>query len=90
MIIGRWLSCNAKLLIFDEPTRGIDVGARREVYELINQLVESDVGVIVVSSDLPEVLGISDRIIVMHDMHITGTVSREEATQEVLLEMAVR
>ncbi len=90
VIIGRWLSCNAKLLIFDEPTRGIDVGARREVYELINQLVENDVGVIVVSSDLPEVLGISDRIIVMHDMHITGTVSREEATQEVLLEMAVR
>lgn len=90
VIIGRWLSCNAKLLIFDEPTRGIDVGARREVYELINHLAENGVGVIVVSSDLPEVLGISDRIVVMHDMHITGTVSREEATQEVLLEMAVR
>lgn len=90
VIIGRWLSCNAKLLIFDEPTRGIDVGARREVYELINHLVESGVGVIVVSSDLPEVLGVSDRIVVMHDMHITGSVSREEASQEVLLEMAVQ
>lgn len=90
VIIGRWLSCNARLLIFDEPTRGIDVGARREVYELINHLVESGVGVIVISSDLPEVLGISDRIAVMHDMHITGVVSREEASQELLLDLAVR
>lgn len=90
VIIGRWLSCNAKLLIFDEPTRGIDVGARREVYELINRLVENGVGVIVISSDLPEILGISDRIVVMHDLHITGTVPREEASQELLLEMAVR
>lgn len=90
IIIGKWLSCKSRILIFDEPTRGIDVGARREVYELINRLVEQDVGVIVISSDLPEVLGVSDRIMVMHDMRFTGCVQKEEANQELLLEMAVK
>lgn len=90
VIIARWLSRKAGVLIFDEPTRGIDVGARKEVYELLNHLVESGVGIIVISSDLPEVIGVSDRILVMHDMRITANVPKEEATQEKLLAYAVQ
>ncbi len=89
VIIARWLTRKAKLLIFDEPTRGIDVGARKEIYDLLNRLVESGVGVMVISSDLPEVMGVSDRIVVMHDLHVTGDVMKSQATQERLLEMAV-
>lgn len=90
VIIARWLTRSAKLLIFDEPTRGIDVGARKEIYDLLNRLVENGVGVMVISSDLPEVMGVSDRIVVMHDLHITGEVSKSQATQENLLELAVK
>lgn len=89
VIIAKWLSRNAEILIFDEPTRGIDVGARKEVYELLNRLVEDGVGVIVISSDLPEVIGVSDRIVVMHDLHITGELGKKEITQEKLLKLAV-
>ena len=90
IIIAKWLTRNARILVFDEPTRGIDVGARKEVYELLNRLVEAGVGVIVISSDLPEVIGVSDRIMVMHDFRFTGELSKEEITQEKLLTMAVR
>lgn len=90
IIIAKWLTRNARILVFDEPTRGIDVGARKEVYELLNRLVESGVGIIVISSDLPEVIGVSDRIMVMHDFRFTGELSKEEITQEKLLTMAVR
>lgn len=90
VIIAKWLSRNAGILIFDEPTRGIDVGARKEVYELLNRLVEDGVGVIVISSDLPEVIGVSDRILVMHDLHFTGGLDKGEATQEKLLALAVQ
>lgn len=89
VIIAKWLTRNASILIFDEPTRGIDVGARKEVYELLNRLVEAGVGVIVISSDLPEVIGVSDRILVMHDFHFTGELNKSEVTQEKLLKMAV-
>lgn len=89
VIIAKWLSRNARILIFDEPTRGIDVGARKEVYELLNELVENGVGIIVISSDLPEVIGVSDRIMVMHDFHFTGELDKKEATQESLLTLAV-
>lgn len=89
VILAKWLSLNIEVLIIDEPTRGIDVGTKKEVYELINRLVENGIGVIVISSDLPEVLGISDRIVVMHDMKIKADIPRNEATQEKLLEYAV-
>ncbi len=75
---------NPKLVIFDEPTRGIDVGAKVEVYNLINKLVADGIGVIMISSDLPEVLGMSDRIVVMHEGKVTGELLRNEATQEKL------
>ncbi|HHW48801.1 MAG TPA: sugar ABC transporter ATP-binding protein, partial [Clostridiaceae bacterium] len=82
VIIARWLSRKPKILICDEPTRGIDVGAKKEVHSILLELAKQGMGVIVVSSELPEVLSISDRIIVMHEGKITGEFSNEEATEE--------
>lgn len=90
LIIGKWLSCHSRILIFDEPTRGIDVGARKEIYDLLVKLVEQGVGIIIISSDLPEVIGVSDVIAVMHDMHITGIVEKDKTNQEELLALAVK
>lgn len=81
---------NSKLVIFDEPTRGIDVGAKVEVYNLINKLVADGIGVIMISSDLPEVLGMSDRIVVMHEGKVTGELLRNEATQEKIMKLATQ
>ncbi|WEK55962.1 MAG: sugar ABC transporter ATP-binding protein [Candidatus Cohnella colombiensis] len=89
VIIGRWLMRKPKILILDEPTRGIDVGAKFEIYNIINRLVEHGVAVIVVSSELPEVMGICDRILVMRDGTITGEVMHEEATQEKIMSYAI-
>lgn len=82
IVVGKWLMRDAKLIIFDEPTRGIDVAAKVEIYNLMNKLKKSGIGVMFVSSELPEVLGMSDRIIVMCSGRITGELSRDEATQE--------
>lgn len=72
------------MLILDEPTRGVDVGAKREIYQLMNELTDRGVAIIMVSSELPEVLGMSDRILVVHEGKITGELTSEEATQEKL------
>lgn len=88
--LGKWLVANSKLVIFDEPTRGIDVGAKVEVYNLINKLVADGIGVIMISSDLPEVLGMSDRIVVMHEGKVTGELLRNEATQEKIMKLATQ
>lgn len=72
----------------DEPTRGIDVGAKQEIYLLMNQLIEQGKSLIMISSEMPELLGMSDRILVMHEGTITGEVSRQEATQQLILEYA--
>jgi ribose transport system ATP-binding protein len=88
VVIAKWLSTSPELLIFDEPTIGVDVGARVEIYALIRQLAENGSGIIVVSSYLPEILDLADRIIVMHEGRQTGSASREEATEERLLAMA--
>jgi ABC-type sugar transport system ATPase subunit len=88
VVISKWLANNPKILILDEPTRGVDVGARFEIYQLMNKLVELGVCVIMISSDLPEVLGVSDRIVVMHQGEITGEFSRAEATQEKIMACA--
>ena len=77
-----------RILLFDEPTRGIDVGAKVEIYRLINQFVANGGAVVMVSSELPEVIGMSDRIMVIHEGTVTGFVGRAEATQETLLEYA--
>ncbi|AIF52537.1 MULTISPECIES: sugar ABC transporter ATP-binding protein [unclassified Pelosinus] len=90
VILAKWLCRKSHVLIFDEPTRGIDVGSKFEVYELMNKLVALGVGVIMISSELPEVLGMSDRILVMRGGRITGEAIREVATQEKLLAHAVQ
>lgn len=88
VVIAKWLCYNAKIFIFDEPTRGIDVGAKVEVYNIMNELVSNGACVIMVSSELPEILGMSDRIIVVHEGRITGEFSRENATQELIMKAA--
>jgi ribose transport system ATP-binding protein len=90
IVIAKWLPLNPKVLIFDEPTRGIDVGARASVYQTIRELAESGVGVIVISSELPEVLGLSNRILVMNKGRQTGVLDRSEATEHAVMTLAVR
>lgn len=85
VVLSKWLMNDPKVLILDEPTRGIDVGAKYEIYKIINELVEQGVGIVIVSSELPEVLGMSDRVIVMSEGRITGEFLREEATQEKIM-----
>ncbi|MCM3399534.1 sugar ABC transporter ATP-binding protein [Oceanobacillus profundus] len=88
VVIAKWLFTQAKVFIFDEPTRGIDVGAKVEVYNLINELVKSGACVIIVSSELPEILGMCDRIIVMHEGALTGDFNRDEVDQEIIMKAA--
>ncbi|SFF00222.1 allose ABC transporter ATP-binding protein [Paenibacillus algorifonticola] len=82
VLIGKWLAAGSKLMIFDEPTKGIDIGARGEIYKIMRELAEDGVGVMVVSSDLPELLSVCDRIIVFREGRMNGTLSIEEATEE--------
>ncbi len=88
VLISRWLLTEPDLLILDEPTRGIDVGAKSEIYRLMTEFVRSGKAIIMISSELPEVLGMSDRIMVMHEGDKVGELSRGEATQEKILQMA--
>ncbi len=88
VLISRWLLTEPDLLILDEPTRGIDVGAKSEIYRLMTEFVRSGKAIIMISSELPEVLGMSDRIMVMHEGDKIGELSRQEATQEKILQMA--
>jgi ribose transport system ATP-binding protein len=90
VVIGKWLLADSQVLIMDEPTRGIDVGAKVEIYELMNELTENGTGILMISSDLPEVLGMSDRILVMSGGRITGELSAEEANGENVMELATR
>ena len=87
-IIARWLAAKPKVLIMDEPTRGIDVGAKAEIHTLMGRMAQEGVGILMISSELPEVLGVSDRVIVMREGKITGEFSREEATQELIMQAA--
>ncbi|MCM3126947.1 sugar ABC transporter ATP-binding protein [Paenibacillus provencensis] len=88
VVIAKWVGIGPSVLILDEPTRGVDVGAKREIYQLMNELTDRGVAIIMVSSELPEVLGMSDRIIVVHEGHISGELSRNEATQEKIMTLA--
>ncbi len=90
VVLGKWIFSNPDILILDEPTRGIDVGAKYEIYTIINQLADEGKSIIVISSELPEILGICDRIYVMNAGKITGEVTREEATQEKLMAYMTR
>lgn len=88
VVIAKWLASNADLIIFDEPTRGIDVGAKYEIYTLVNSLVESGKTVLMISSEMGEIMGMSDRIIVLSEGKITGSLNREEFNQETIMSMA--
>jgi len=89
VILAKWLSLNPRLLIFDEPTRGIDVGAKSEIYDFMRRLAESGVAVMMISSDMEEILGESQRVIVMHEGKIAGSLSREECSEEAIMKLAV-
>ncbi|NGO67350.1 sugar ABC transporter ATP-binding protein [Streptomyces sp. SB3404] len=89
VVIGKWLLAQSRVLILDEPTRGIDVGAKVEIYQLINELTASGHAVLMISSDLPEVLGMSDRVLVMSQGRIAGELTAREATQDAVMALAV-
>lgn len=89
VVLAKNLLVNPKIIILDEPTRGVDVGAKYEIYKNIVELAERGISVIMVSSELPEVLGISDRIIVMHEGEIKGEFINKDVTQEMIMEAAI-
>ena len=89
VVLAKWLFSDSRIVIFDEPTRGIDVGAKREIYEIINKLAAEGKVIIVVSSEMEEIIGISDRILVMHEGNITGELKKEDFSQSKITEYAV-
>jgi ribose transport system ATP-binding protein len=88
VVLAKWLFTDSRLLIFDEPTRGIDVGSKVEIYQLMNALTAQGVGILMITSELPELLGMSDRILVMHEGRLAGELPRAEATQERVMHLA--
>ena len=89
VVLSKWLFSDSEIIIFDEPTRGIDVGARREIYQIINDLVADGKTVVVVSSDMEEIMGVSDRILVMYEGNVAGEVQKEDFSQSLITEYAV-
>lgn len=88
VVLGKWLATSPKVLFLDEPTRGIDVGAKAEVYSIMSELAASGMAIVMVSSELPEILGMSDRILVLHEGRVAGELSREEASEERIMFLA--
>jgi ribose transport system ATP-binding protein len=88
VVIAKWLGNKPQILIMDEPTRGIDVNAKREIYQLMNELTKNGMAIIMVSSELPEVIGMSDRIVVIHEGSVAGILPRENLTQEKIISLA--
>ena len=89
MALARWLATEPAIIILDEPTQGVDVGAKAEIHRLMSELAGRGLAILMISSELPEVLGMSDRVAVMHGGTIVGELNRSEATQEKVLEMAL-
>ncbi len=90
VIIGRWLASRPKILILDEPTRGVDVGAKSEIYAIMNQLVKAGIGIIMISSEMPEIINMSDRIYVMNQGHVAGLLERADISQENIMKLAAQ
>jgi ABC-type sugar transport system ATPase subunit len=88
--LGKWLLTKPKVIILDEPTRGIDVGAKYEIHSIMQNLAEQGIAIIMISSELPEILGMSDRIVVMHEGKVSGEVLKSDATPEKILSYATR
>ncbi|MEA2174500.1 MAG: ribose transport system ATP-binding protein, partial [Blastocatellia bacterium] len=89
VVLARWLALEPKVLIFDEPTRGIDVGAKAEIYDLMRKLAARGVAILMISSDMEEILGVSDRVAVMHEGRLAGTLERHQFTEESIMHLAV-
>ena len=89
VILAKWLALNPRVLILDEPTRGIDVGAKAEIYSLLRALAKEGVAIVAISSDMEEVLGISDRVAVMHEGSLTGILERQDLNEEAIMKLAV-
>jgi ribose transport system ATP-binding protein len=89
VVLAKWLSMRPRVILFDEPTRGIDVGAKGEIYELMRALADSGVAILMISSDMEEVIGVSDRIAVMHEGEIGGTLTRDEFSEDRVLQLAI-
>ena len=89
VVLAKWLAMKPKAIIFDEPTRGIDVGAKAEIYDLMRKLSDSGVAVLMISSDLEEVIGVSDRVAVMHEGRIQGILDRAQCSEENIMQLAV-
>jgi ribose transport system ATP-binding protein len=87
-VIGKWLSLKPRLLLLDEPTRGIDVGAKEEIYRLMESLAEEGVPVLFASSEMEEILGMSDRVLVMHQGRIMGQLGRDQLSEEAVMQLA--
>lgn len=89
VVLAKWLSLTPRVILFDEPTRGVDVGAKAEIYQLMRRLAASGVAILMISSDMEEILGNSDRVAVMHEGRLTGVLDRSDCTQEAILKLAV-
>jgi len=89
VVLAKWLLHDCQVYIFDEPTRGVDVGAKSEIYRLMEDLARRGAGIIMISSDLPEILNMSDRVLVVRAGQIAGELQRSAATQEAILQLAV-
>ena len=88
VVLAKWLSRTPRLLILDEPTRGIDVGAKSEIYALMDELAQQGAAILMISSDLEEILGMSDRVLVMHQGDLAGSLSRAELSEEAIMHLA--
>ncbi len=89
VVLAKWLAMSPKVMIFDEPTRGIDIGAKSEIYRLMRGLADNGVAVLMISSDMEEVIGVSDRVAVMHEGRISGVLNRDQFSEENILHLAV-
>jgi ribose transport system ATP-binding protein len=88
VVLAKWLAVRPRLIVLDEPTRGVDVGAKAEIYTQMRELTAHGVGIVMVSSELPELLGMSDRILVFHEGRVAGELSRSEATEQTVMHLA--
>ena len=88
VVLAKWLAVKPRVLILDEPTRGVDIGAKAEIYALIRQIAADGVGIVLISSELPEVLGLSDRIIVLREGRCAGEIAGEDATEQAVMALA--
>ena len=88
VVLAKWLANNCQVLILDEPTRGVDVGAKQEIYNIINELAAQGKGIIIISSDMEEIIGITDRMLILYEGELKGRLERAEYTQEAILKIA--